>query len=445
MSLYDLAPFAGLEAVAREFHVRFRLYGGTASRLWMRRELGFPDATLAELAPYASDINLDHDGDDALTPAILAAIDELVPGAVWCRWSLLGRAAAAAQARRKAASTRIPLRDVSFGPYTSFQGGDQALGDLLDGDVSAYPSEQLSDSPDDLEIFGLMVAFNAAADLMNLTGEPVSMDAATVNGFLERYRDRKEDARLRTEPRLQRRARHLIASLCARVWPLPEGMAPVLSSLVSAATHVPLPDRQNAALVSATLESGGDLPAVSVGLDVDRVSDLSAMLEESGFRLDPVFSVRALSASVTLAGAETPSSGTDPWGGGREFLHLAWLGDAPAGALGGLALGFRNGVVESAGRGASAGGRFPLGANWLRLDVGDLAPAGVTAEVRVAILEAAIPEEDIAPETPRSRSGGSGDEAVIEEARPAQEVDEGGGWAWAEQDDDDEHFVVVES
>lgn len=444
MSLYDLAPFAGLEAVAREFHVRFRLYGGTASRLWMRRELGFPDATLAELAPYASDINLDHDGDDALTPAILAAIDELVPGAVWCRWSLLGREAAAAQARRRASNTRIPLRDISFGSHAEAKVDDDAVEDVLLGTVSLYPREPLREAPDDLEIFGLLVGLNAAADLMNLTDLPVTVDAEIVDGFLKRYRERGDAQRLRASPGLQQRARRLTGSLCARVWPLPEVMRAPVATLATSATPLPLPDRRDAAVISAALR-GGDLPRGSIGLDPDGGSDLSAMLETSHFQLDPVFSVRGLSAPVALRAGGASFDGTDLWGGGREFLHLAWLGDAPAGALGGLALGFRNGVVESAGRGASAGGRFPLGANWLRLDVGDLAPAGVTAEVRVAILEAAIPEEDIAPETPRSRSGGSGDEAVIEEARPAQEVDEGGGWAWAEQDDDDEHFVVVES
>jgi hypothetical protein len=111
--LQDLAPFDTLGDIAKACKVELTLYGGTASRAAMHHFYR-PDEELDifDLAPFSSDIDLEHSGSGEKTVEILLAIQDLVPFANWFRWSIIDYERADKAAAQRAVSTRIPLREM---------------------------------------------------------------------------------------------------------------------------------------------------------------------------------------------------------------------------------------------------------------------------------------------------------------------------------------------
>jgi hypothetical protein len=91
LSLFDVPGLENLRAVCDEFGVEFTAVGGLVrnlARAPVVRDPTIPGPDLFALAPFASDIDLIHTGDDALTPRILDAIHAEVPAADCFRWQV---------------------------------------------------------------------------------------------------------------------------------------------------------------------------------------------------------------------------------------------------------------------------------------------------------------------------------------------------------------------
>lgn len=330
-TLYDLPAFAGLETVGREFNVRFRLFGGAASRLamalWHDRRLS---RTLVDLTPFASDVDLEHSGDDARTAEIQAAIDAYVVDAPWCRWSLVGHQTAAVLRARRARSTQVPLRNVVFESWRPSEVDDQAVEDLRSLSVSIQPHPRFAEtearrSETDLEIFGLLLALNAATDLAFAADAPVNVDTDAAALLLGRYIRSDDAAVLARQPHLRRRLYYLTAALVARS-PRTDGpLGRILTLLNEAAPIAQLPPRGEVMVVSAALKGDSFRAPRTAGMSL--TSDLGADFE-AAYTIDPAFEVHGVSQAVPLQAGPAPSSGLDLLGRPREFLHLAWRAGA---------------------------------------------------------------------------------------------------------------------
>lgn len=420
-TLYDLPAFAGLEAVGRQFNVRFRLFGGAASRLamalWHDRRLS---RTLVDLTPFSSDLDLEHSGDDARTAEIQAAIDAYVVDAPWCRWSLVGHQTAAALRARRAQSTQVPLRNIVFESWRASEIDDQAVEDLqsLRVSIRAHPGfaeTEARRSETDLEIFGLLLALNTAADLAFAADAPVNVDADAAADLLGRYIRSDDAAVLARQPNLRRRLYYLTAALVARS-PRTEGpLGRILALLNEAAPIAQLPSRGQAMVVSAALEGDNFRAPRTAAMSLTDTAALGVDFQ-AAYTIDPAFDVHGVSAPVPLQVGTAPSSGLDPLGRPREFLHLAWrAGGESADITTAFAIDQGNALHQ----GFAVGGPLPSGGRWLRMDIGGLLASKGARAIRIGVLQGeAIDEAD--PEKTRAPSElGPGPSAARPESRAA--------------------------
>lgn len=418
-TLYDLPAFAGLETVGREFNVRFRLFGGAASRLamalWHDRRLS---RTLVDLTPFASDVDLEHSGDDARTAEIQAAIDAYVVDAPWCRWSLVGHQTAAVLRARRARSTQVPLRNVVFESWRPSEVDDQAVEDLRSLSVSIQPHPRFAEtearrSETDLEIFGLLLALNAATDLAFAADAPVNVDTDAAALLLGRYIRSDDAAVLARQPHLRRRLYYLTAALVARSARTDGPLGRILTLLNEAAPIAQLPPRGEAMVVSAALKGDSFRAPRTAGMSL--TSDLGADFE-AAYTIDPAFEVHGVSQAVPLQAGPAPSSGLDLLGRPREFLHLAWrAGGETAGVTTAFALDLANALHQ----GFAVGGPLPAGGRWLRMDIGGFLASESAQAIRIGVLQGdAIDEAD--PEEAKAPSAiGPGPSAARPESRAA--------------------------
>jgi hypothetical protein len=232
--LQDLPPFEGLGRVARDCGVDLTLYGGTASRIAMRL-FHRPDEELDlfDLAPFTSDIDLEHSGSDKQTSAVRDRIMAEVPFASWFRWSLIDKEMAAAAARMRGISTTVPLRRVRFSTSGDAQIPQDTIDDLARIRVSFDRNPRFAiDRPDgereDLEIFGLMMALNVRAEFDAVVGREVRFDeGAAMRWLAESGRD--DLLRAATNPRLASRFWQLLAVRLAMVGPEDKFVSEILT------------------------------------------------------------------------------------------------------------------------------------------------------------------------------------------------------------------------
>lgn len=212
--LRHIGPLRGLQKVARDLDLPLTVFGGVASRAAMyltyrpRRPLD-----LFDLAPFSSDIDLEYDADADRGPELLASIQTHVPFASWFRWSLVDRDRAAKAAAQRAISTVVPLRSIRFATHEPATISDAALRDLKTGNVTFernpnFKPDGVDGQGRDVELFGLMMALNAEADLRALCPSAPGIDRAAAHDWLQRdgWRD------LQTIARDDR--------LCGRFWTL---------------------------------------------------------------------------------------------------------------------------------------------------------------------------------------------------------------------------------
>lgn len=190
--LRNIRPLRGLHKVARELEIPLTLFGGVASRVAMhlhyrpRRPLD-----LFDLAPFSSDIDLEYEADADRGPELLASIQTHVPFASWFRWSLVDRDRAARAAAQRAISTVVPLRSVRFSTYAPAHISRAAWRDLKTGHVSVernpqFRSDGAAGAARDVELFGLMMALNAEADLRAVRASAPGIDRQAAHDWLQR-------------------------------------------------------------------------------------------------------------------------------------------------------------------------------------------------------------------------------------------------------------------
>ena len=225
LRLQDLEPFAPLGEIAKEFDVDITLFGGTASRAAMSMAYGAgAPLDLFDLAPFTSDIDLEHSGDASITNELLTAIEESVPFASWFRWSINDRERARKSAASRAVSTRVPLRDLRISTTALSQIPSEAIRDLRRRTVSfqrntRFRSSHLAAETLDVEVFGLMMVLNVYADMDEIAGEIARTDDfATIENWLSSAA--MGDLSLAaSRPRLAARFWHLLANRLAHAGP----------------------------------------------------------------------------------------------------------------------------------------------------------------------------------------------------------------------------------
>ncbi|KQY91801.1 hypothetical protein ASD21_15945 [Caulobacter sp. Root1455] len=415
LTLYDLPQFRGLKAVGDAFGVRMRLTGGTASRLAMHlMHNSLSKQGLVELCPFSSDIDLEHDGDDALTPKIHEAIQALVPEAIWCRWSIAGNGERRRLEKRRALSAEIPLRNIVFDSWRAAPVDDRALQDMQALAVRCIARPGFADSAarreeTDLEIFSLLLAIEAALDLAVISHRNVGVIGD--EGFIERFLQSDDRAALARSWPLKRRLYYLTAALRARM-PDQGALDAFFSGFQGFADVAPAFNERRALIVSAALADGKFRASPIIDLDFNadpRFVDTSREKVPDPFEIDPVFDTAGMTLPVPLAAGHAPSSGFGMNGARREFLHLIWRRTGPRSHV------YTALCVDQAGRPyatTAVGGDLPNGAHWLRIDIGPVLERAPGQAIRVAFLQAHTIEESDPEWFNEPILGGGPDEAL---------------------------------
>lgn len=390
-ALGDLRCFRGLDLIEREFGVRFRLFGGAASRLAMAlyHKRGEPD--LPDLTPFCSDIDLAHTGDASLNQQILQAIDATLPEASWCRWSLIDRGRWTEMRQQQAVSAIIPLRAVEFRSWRATKPDQGALDDLKENRVTiqvnpAFTRSRWYRDNEDLELFSGLVAIASGRDLEEVNADEGPPPGPRLGDIVRGFNERRDRDRLRSSAKLSRRLRYLSAAIVAR-----GGQAVQHFNEVMAAIDLKpqtLPDLGKAMVISSSLEDGDFRAPIEVDLPLS-----SSWHNDVGeLRLDSVFEVSGYSQRFELRAGKAPSSGVSASGTPREFVHLAWRTsvDEIGRDLGAFV------VIDGTKQVAqpfATGGVFRDQTAWLRVDLGELTRGAKNTAIRLAIVRSATAEE----------------------------------------------------
>lgn len=187
--LFDIPGLDGLAEVCSEFNVRLTAHGGLVRRLILRlpakdawQSLSFD---LFDLSPFASDIDLIHDGPDALTPRIQDSIYRHVPNAECFRWELRSAASRTTIETAVRFNNFIPatLMRLSTFPGSGIWDPWDGWGDIKASPPSYrfirngfYKESPLYKAGKDLELFSallyLQVVLEAGVSADILTGQP---------------------------------------------------------------------------------------------------------------------------------------------------------------------------------------------------------------------------------------------------------------------------------
>lgn len=415
-SLYDLPQFRGLEQVGEAFGVRFSLRGGTASRLAMALALR-PEAKLpmlVELAPFASDVNLFHNGPDHLSPHIHEAILEIVPEAPWCRWSIQSWDDWYDSDDRDTFQFGVALRRLRIDSWRLAPVDERAAQDLETSAVSFVGSptsitraggsvlgRARARGDGHTDIIQVLRAYNAAAELSSLTRSTVTLDLEVANQVIDAVLPRQFRYEL-GELGEKERASALMTSLLARNPRTAGGLDRLTDALARAEVRVLEPAGAVAAIVSRRLTSGQSrLPlAVRFGAGAARTM-LDATLEASAVEIDPAFELGRASQVLKVEPGVPVSF--EPWGRPRqEFVALAWRERS--------SLFEQIGAVvfdqaKSARTPFTVGGAF-ADTRWLRFDISEISDADA---IQIAVLQGGAKEGSDPEPEPLPRIGGPGE------------------------------------
>ncbi len=421
--LFELPPFSAFEEISREFKVDFTLYGGAAARAAMYLRFR-PTYTfdLFDIAPFTSDIDLRHSGDDTLTLEIREAIFELVPFASWCRWSLLSAGKTAIAQQNMDLSTRVPLRSIRFETKAESLLPDDALLDLRNGTVSVVRNPGFSDSGlaragRDLEIFGALLALNMLVDLREVAGGGTLERWDMMRAWLDEPETLQQLARAGGASPLRARLWHLLAPQMANADTADDSWQAALAALRRAAAV------QQFGIESGSVPEGHALSVSRVTVDGQfRVPKLfpsvltgkpartavskllkKLMPKAAAARraphpaplLDPAFEVVAFVPDLTVRRGTHSSEDEDAGHfseAGEEFLHLTWNHDEgpkrslSASALTAFALpsSFEH-EPGTAKAPLAVGGLFRNGRPWVRIDVANFIGERHTSDQQIAV------------------------------------------------------------
>lgn len=220
LRLQDFETFAPLADIAGEAGAEIILHGGTAFRATLFAAYQDRlDVDLFDLAPFNSDIDLDHDGSPEQTTEIHRLIQEHIPFASWCRWSVNDAERAALARAQRRVSTDVPLRRIRLSTGAPAEIPAQAMRDIALGQVSFARNERFGDTADaarpDLELFGLMMALNTWDEASEIAGREMRLDVQRAEAWLDE--GLTDDAhRLLDQPSVMARFWHLLTLRLAR-------------------------------------------------------------------------------------------------------------------------------------------------------------------------------------------------------------------------------------
>lgn len=429
LRLQDFEAFAPLAEIARRTGTEIVLHGGAASRAVMhafyRGDTGFD---LFDVAPFNSDIDLDHNGDAEKTAEILTAISAgmlaeesagivtamaaEIPFASWFRWSINDLERARLAKAQRAVSTDVPLRRIRLSTASEAKIPAMAMRDLVERRVSfarnlAFGEGAALTGPD-VELYGLMMALNAWTEMQEIAGAEIDFD---VDGAMDWIRDGFESSALAQaeNPAVAARFWHLLSGRLARVGldrfnrALLKVGEPVLEQLgipvealgdpayafavskVTSAAGFRVPELTPAILTGDRARQGFheviERLAGRIGLPRGELpADLSELIDPS---LELVAVIPELTLNPYGADADISEDDADPFysGLGQEFVQFAWdnpLGDRldPHGLTGQVL------VLGAPDMGAASalplvGGTFGPDRGWVRARIDDLLERGL--------------------------------------------------------------------
>jgi hypothetical protein len=415
LSLDDFPALAALADIAREFKVEIGVFGGAASRAAMYRcYQPRHEIDLFDLAPFSSDLDLIHTGDATLTPGIRALIADRVPFATWCRWAVLNRDAARRARANRDASTIVPLRRIGFGVGDPSPLPPQATNDLSDGMVTfernpEFASSEFARANRDVEIFGLLLALNALADMRQISGRGELRDPDAARAWLDSREAREQLLRAARTAALRTRLWHMSAALIARSARNPSDLA---VRFVDVLSELKLDDMLGVDLlgllhgtrpftVSRPTADGNFLvpelsPALSTGADARDAFErwLDRIPPEDRPVIDPAFELIGFVPDFTVLAGPPPKhrevheadpnadeadpnadeagkspNDDDPFASDGEFLNVTWHGVGDAHGMTAVILPRVRQPEHDSWGGLAAGGRIGSGRWWLRTDV----------------------------------------------------------------------------
>jgi hypothetical protein len=301
-------------------------------------------------------------------------------------------------------STIVPLRQIRFSTHAPPEISEAAMSDLRTGEVTvrrnpAFVAEPEDRSRRDAEIFGLMMALNAEADVRAVDADAPGLDARAALAWLEA--DGLQDlGRIADDERLRGR----FWTLFATRWALAGPGGAVFETLTRMAAEVGLlerlafdPDDADAPIGVSKLSAQGQFrapelsPRVATGKaadaafvgvmnDVIGALGLSRRIRRPEEAIDPALELVAVAPYLTIAKLPQPSDDADApdlfeSGVDDEFMQLSWPhrgGPAPPSGFTAQLLPFaqrRSGMSFSSvpAVGGVAGGRA-----WIRIRLDDL-------------------------------------------------------------------------
>jgi hypothetical protein len=373
---------------------------------------------LFDLAPFTSDIDLEHDGPSDKTLLLLEAIQAEVPFSSWFRWSIndAEKARKADAARRR--STHVPLRQLRFSTHDAATIPDAALCDLERREVSldrnpAFYNASSSQQRRDLEVYGMMMALNVEAEMRDIAGDASPALRSRAMRWLLRGGD--ELAAAGNDFRLAARFWALFAVQLARN----ESDDPVTARLFELARQYGIfnllnIDSENLAApghafsVSKTVPPGHfRIPELSPKIVTGRAAQ--ALIREFGIEagrddrsllVDPAFDVVAMLPDITIKpyfGPDFKQDDHDVFQSGmeQEFVEIAWRrADGPpldAHRLTAQFVPLSSHVPDTACTLPAVGGMFGADRPWVRARIDDLvdrSPGGRDGSTALLILQA---------------------------------------------------------
>lgn len=411
LSLNDFPPLAALTDIARQFKVEIGILGGAASRAAMYRAYRpQQEIDLFDLAPFSSDIDLVHTGDAKLTPEIRAQIDDQVPFSTWCRWAILNADAASRARANRDASTVVPLRRIGFGIGDPSMIPPQARTDLSDGKVTfernpRFANSEFARANRDVEIFGLLLALNALADMRQIRGSGELRDPDAARVWLDSEDARQQLSLAARTPALRTRLWHMSAALIARSAENPSDLVVRLVDVLSelkldealdvdfhGILHEDLPFTVSKPRANGRFLVPELTPPLSIGADARDAFErwLDEISPDDRPAIDPAFEVIGFVPDFTvLAGPPlqdpkagpssnaddpqgTETTASDPYRSGTdegEFLNLTWYGSGDERGMTAVVLPRVRQPLNDSWGGLAAGGSIGGRRWWLRADV----------------------------------------------------------------------------
>lgn len=467
LRLQDFDAFAAFGDIAERTGTEIVLHGGTAFRALLhaayRDDLNID---LFDLAPFNSDIDLDHDGTADKSAEILTAINTDVRFASWFRWSINDRERARLAKMQRAFSTDVPLRRIRLSTRREADIPQQAVRDIAERRVSFTRNpgfgSATADARPDIELYGLMMALNTWTEMQEIVGPDIAFDRRTA---LQWLRSGLDSASVEHAENVKLAARfwHLLSARLARagrdsfsealikigrplldrlgvsVEALDESSCAISISRITASSGFRVPELTPTVLTGPDARRGFEaimarhLDRIGLARDIlpDNLTDL----------IDPSLEIVAVVPELTInpygSASEAEAGDDDPFYSGmeQEFVQIAW--DNPLGQqLDPLGLTGQLLVLGASDLGASTalpvvGGTFGPERAWVRARLDDLVERGDNAsseEAALIILQARAPDVSDAMPRPHERIHEQWDPADLIAPEPDSQSAE---WEWA--------------